>query len=105
LFLGKSLEKVVESPLPITDASRCVMRRASTAVDLLKTWRQNIIGERADMLRADLPKFEAAMAQLQKSPFVAKRGQRWESTQDKVDEYLARIEELSLSQSSRGFNF
>ena len=46
------------------------------------------------MLRSDLPKFEAAMAQLQKSPLVAKHGQRWEHTQDNVYEYLARCDEI-----------
>jgi hypothetical protein len=72
---------------------------------------ETIFGEQAEVLRADLPKFEAAMAQIQQSPLVAKRGQRWEPTQDNVDEYLALcddichlvpqdFDELSLSQCS-----
>ncbi|KAF8813564.1 hypothetical protein BYT27DRAFT_7220449 [Phlegmacium glaucopus] len=55
---------------------------------------KTIFGEQAKVLRSDLPKFEAAMAQLQKSPLVAKRGQRWEPTQDNVDEYLACCDEI-----------
>ncbi|KAF8972291.1 hypothetical protein BDZ97DRAFT_1752873 [Flammula alnicola] len=76
------------------------MRRASTAVDFVEDMAQKqikyetIFGEQAEVLRSDLPKFDAAMAQLQKSPLVAKRGQRWEPTQDNVDEYLARCDEI-----------
>jgi hypothetical protein len=76
------------------------MRRSSTAVDFVEDMAQKqiryetIFGEQAEVLRSDPPKFEAAMAQLQKSPLVAKRGQRWEPTQDNVDEYLARCDEI-----------
>ena len=72
----------------------------STAVDFIENIAQKqiryetIFGEQAEVLRSDLPKFEAAMAQLQKSPLVAKRGQRWEPTQDDVDEYLARCDAI-----------
>ena len=58
------------------------MPRASTAADFVEDMAQKqtryetIFGEEAEVLRSDLPKFEAAMAQLQKSPLVAKRGQR-----------------------------
>lgn len=76
------------------------MRCASTAVDFVEDMAQKqiryetIFGEQAEVLRSDLPKFEVAMAQLQKSPLVAKRGQRWEPSQDNVDEYLARCDEI-----------
>ena len=46
------------------------------------------------MLSADVLKFETAMSQLQKSPLVAKPGQRWEPTRDNVDEYLTRCDEI-----------
>ena len=49
---------------------------------------ETIFGEQAEVLRSDLPKFEAAMAQLQKSPLVAKHGQRREPTQDNIDEIM-----------------
>ena len=76
------------------------MRRSSTEVDFIENMAQKqikyetIFSDQAEVLRADLPKFEAAMAQLQKSPLVAKRGQRWEPTQDNVDEYVARCDEI-----------
>ena len=70
------------------------MRRASTAVDFVEDMARKqiryeaIFGEQAEVLRSHLPKFEAAMAQLQESPLVAKHGQRWEPTQDNVDEIM-----------------
>jgi len=76
------------------------MRGPSTAVDFIENMAQKqiryetIFGEQAEVLGADLPKFEAAMAQLQKSPLVAKHGQRWEPTQENVDVYLARCDEI-----------
>ena len=71
---------------------------------------QTIINEQSEVLRTDPPELEAATARVQQSPLVAKRGQRWEPTQDKVDEYLAQcndlcnlvpqdFDELNLSQS------
>src|SRR5260221_13914022 len=71
---------------------------------------ETIIAEQSEVLRTDPPKLEAATVQVQQSPLVAKCGQRWEPTQDKVDEYLAQcndlcnlvpqdFDELSLSQS------
>ena len=93
---------------------------ASTAVDFIENMAQKqikyetIFGDQAEVLREDLPKYEAAMSQLQKSPLVAKHGQRWEPTQDNVDKYLEHCDEicslvpqdfneLSLSQGSSGF--
>ena len=55
---------------------------------------ETIFGDQAKVLRADLPKFEAAMARIQQSPLIAKRGQRWEPTQDDVDEYLAHCDDI-----------
>ena len=55
---------------------------------------ETIFGEQAEVLRADPPKFEAAMAQIQQSPLVAKGGQPWEPTQDNVDEYLAYCDDI-----------
>jgi hypothetical protein len=52
------------------------------------------------VLRADLRKFLAAMAQLQKLPLVAKRGQRGEPTQDDVDEYIVRCDEVEFDELS-----
>ncbi len=71
---------------------------------------ETIIAEQSEVLRTDPPKLEAATVQVQQSPLVAKCGQWWEPTQDKVDEYLAQcndlcqlvpqnFDELSLSQS------
>lgn len=66
------------------------MRRASTAIDFVEDMAhkqiryENIFGEQAEVLRSDPLKFEAAMAQLQKSPLVAKHGQRGEPTTDNV---------------------
>jgi hypothetical protein len=66
----------------LTMPSASTMYCASTAVDFVEDMAQNqikyetIFGEQAEVLRSDLPKFEAAMAQLQKSPLVAKHGQR-----------------------------
>ena len=93
------------------------MRGTSTVVDFIENIAhqqlryETIFTEQAEVLRADQPKFDEAMAQLQKSPLVAKPGQHWQPTQDKVDEYLARCDEichlvprdfneLSLSQGS-----
>jgi hypothetical protein len=76
------------------------MSRASTAVDFVEDMAQKqikyetIFGEQAEVLRSDLPKFEEAMTQIQKSPLVAQPGQRWEPTQDNVDDYLARCDEI-----------
>src|SRR6266436_4113269 len=55
---------------------------------------QTIINEQSEVLRTDPPELEAATARVQQSPLVAKRGQRWEPTQDKVDEYLAQCNDL-----------
>ena len=55
---------------------------------------ETIFGEQAEVLRADILRFEGAMARIQQSPLVAKRGQRWELTQDDVDEYLAHCDDI-----------
>ena len=58
------------------------------------TFDETICGEQNEVFRLDLPKSKAAMVQFQKSALVVKPGQRWEPTQDKVDEYLARCDEI-----------
>ena len=77
-----------------------MMRAASAKVDLIENIAQKqfryetIFGEQAEVLRADLPKYEAAMSQFQKSPLIAKDGQSWEPTPDKVEEYLTHCDEI-----------
>lgn len=76
------------------------MHRASNAVDLAEDMAQKrikyetIFAEQATVLRSDPPRFEAAMANVQQSPLVAKKGQPWQPTQDKIDEFLAYCDEL-----------
>jgi hypothetical protein len=55
---------------------------------------ETIFSAQAEVLRTDRPKFEAAMAQIQQSPLIAKRGQRWEPAQDNIDEYLAQCNDI-----------
>jgi hypothetical protein len=64
---------------------------------------ETIFTENAEILRADQPKFDAAMAEIQQSPFVAKPGQLWESTQENADEYLAYCNDICRS-VPRNFN-
>jgi len=56
-----------------------------------------IFEEHNSVLRADPKKFEAAIAQVQQSPLVAKPGQRWEPAADGVDEYLACCNDICCS--------
>ncbi|KAI9453424.1 hypothetical protein BJY52DRAFT_1289528 [Lactarius psammicola] len=55
---------------------------------------ETIFGEQAEILRTDQHKFDRAMAKIQKSPLVAKHGQRWEPTQENVDKYLATCDDM-----------
>jgi hypothetical protein len=57
---------------------------------------ENIFSAQAELLRTDPPNFEAAMAQIQRSPLIAKRGQPWEPTEDNVDryQYLAQCHDI-----------
>lgn len=76
------------------------MHRASNAVDLAEDMAQKrikyetIFTDQSEVLRSDPPRFEAAMANIKQSPLVAKHGQLWQPTQDNVDEYLARCDEI-----------
>ena len=60
---------------------------------------ETIFAENAEILQADEPKFDAAMAQIrvQQSPLVAKPGQLWEPTQETADEYLAYCNDICRS--------
>ena len=79
------------------------MHRSSTAVDFVEDMAQKrikyetIFTEQAEVLKTDPPRFAAAMANIQQSPLVAKQGQCWQPTQDKVDEYLAHCDEICHS--------
>jgi hypothetical protein len=57
-----------------------------------------IFTKQAEMLRTDQPRFDAALAKIQQSPLVAKPGQRWQPTEDSVDEYLARCDDICQSE-------
>jgi hypothetical protein len=69
----------------------------SDVVDFIENMAQEqlrydtIFGEQAEVLRADIPRFEAAMAQIQQLLLVAKQ---WEPAQDNVDEYLAHCNDI-----------
>lgn len=75
------------------------MHQTSTAVDFVEDIAQKrikyetIFTEQAAVLRSDPARFEAAMANIQQSSLVAKQGQCWQPTQDKIDEYLAFCDE------------
>jgi len=64
---------------------------------------ETIFSENAEILKADQPKFDAAMVQIQQSPLVAKPGQRWQPTQETADEYLAYCNDICRS-VPRDFN-
>jgi hypothetical protein len=58
---------------------------------------ETIFGEQRKVLQTDQTKYLEAIAKTRQSSFVAKPGQRWEPTQDKVDEYLAKCDEICRS--------
>jgi hypothetical protein len=72
----------------------------SAVVDLIENMAQEqlryetIYEKQAEVLRTDPLKFGAAMVQIQQSPLVAKHGQRWQPTQDNVDEYLGQCNDI-----------
>jgi len=76
------------------------MSHTAAEVDFIECMAQEqfryeaIFEEHAQVLRADMPRFKAAMAKFQQTPLVAKFGQRWEPTQDNVDEYLAHCDDI-----------
>ncbi|KAH8996135.1 hypothetical protein EDB86DRAFT_2829263 [Lactarius hatsudake] len=53
-----------------------------------------IFSKQAQVLKTDQTKFNEAMAKIQQSPLIAKQGQRWEPTPDKVDEYLLKRDDI-----------
>ncbi|KAH9167391.1 hypothetical protein EDB89DRAFT_129962 [Lactarius sanguifluus] len=55
---------------------------------------QIIFREQAQVLKTNQTKFDEAMAKIQQSSLVAKQGQHWEPTPDKVDEYLSKCDEI-----------
>jgi hypothetical protein len=58
---------------------------------------ETIFTKQRDVLLTDRAKYDEAIAQTRKSPLVAKPGQFWEPTQDKVDEYLSKCDEICHS--------
>jgi hypothetical protein len=79
------------------------MGLTSTEVDFVEHIAQEevryetIFEEQRKVLQTDQAKYEQAIAKVRQSSFVAKPGQRWEPTQDKVDEYLAKCYEICHS--------
>ncbi|KAF9783942.1 hypothetical protein BJ322DRAFT_887153 [Thelephora terrestris] len=78
-----------------------MLRLTPAEVELIETIAkeqlryENIISAQAEFLRTDPPNFEAAMAwQVQQSPLVANRGQRWGPAQGDVDQYLAQCKDI-----------
>ena len=67
---------------------------------------ETIFEELRKGLQTDQAKYEEAIAKTRQSPFVAKPGQCWEPTQDKVDEYLAKCDEIchSVPSDYEGFS-
>jgi hypothetical protein len=71
------------------------MRHDSATVALIECMAQDqlryerIFTEQAEILRVDQPRYDAALAKFQQSPLLAQPGQRWEPTEDGVEEYLA----------------
>jgi hypothetical protein len=95
------------------------MSLTSTERDLVEHMAQeqfryeSIFEEQHKILITDQAKYEQAIAKVRQSSFVANPGQRWQPPQDKVDEYIAKcdeichsvprdIEEFSVMQLSRG---
>ena len=58
---------------------------------------ETILIDQTEILKTDQLEFDRARAQIQQSTFVAKPGQRWVPTQDKVDEHLAQCDEICRS--------
>ena len=95
------------------------MRHTPAEVEFIETMAneqfryERIFIAQVELLKMDPHNFEVAMAKIQQSPLIAKRGQRWEPTQDNVDQYLAQcndicqlmpqnFDELSLLEIVRG---
>ena len=57
---------------------------------------ENILNDQCAELRKDPDRFHLAVTKLNETPLVAKPGQTWVPTQDMVDEYLAKCDELCL---------
>lgn len=85
------------------------MHHTSAVLDFIEHMAQEqlkyeiIFAENAEILKADQHKFDAAMVQIQQSPLVAKPGQRWQSTPETADEYLAYCNDICCS-APRNFN-
>jgi hypothetical protein len=58
---------------------------------------ESIFEEQRKILQTDQAKYDQAIAKTRQSSFVAKPGQRWQPPQDKVDEYLAKCDEICHS--------
>jgi hypothetical protein len=53
-----------------------------------------IIAEQGEVFRTDMSSYNQAAARLQQTSFVAKSGQDWQPTDDKVDDYFAKCDEI-----------
>jgi hypothetical protein len=79
------------------------MSLTSTERDLVEHMAQeqfryeSIFEEQRKILQKDQAKYEQAIAKTLQSSFVAKPGQHWQPTQDKVDEYIAKCDEICHS--------
>jgi hypothetical protein len=58
---------------------------------------ETLFAQQRDVLLTDRAKYDEAIAQTRKSHLVAKPGQGWEPTQDNVDEYLSKCDEICHS--------
>lgn len=58
---------------------------------------EKVFKEQAAVLRTDQTKYDQAVARLRQTSFIAKPGQDWQPTNDKVDLYLAKCDEICHS--------
>ena len=58
---------------------------------------ESIFEEQRNVLQKDQAKYEQAIAKTRESSLVAKPGRHWEPTQDKVDEYIEKCDEICHS--------
>ena len=52
------------------------------------------IAEQGEILQTNLSDYNEAAARLEQTPFVAKPGQDWQPTDDKIDNYFAKCDEI-----------
>ena len=75
------------------------MRHTPVEIEFIETMAneqfkyQTIFSAHAEWLNTDPLNFAAAMARIEQSPLIVKRGQPWEPTPDKVD-YLVQCDDI-----------